>query len=108
MLMIRSMAADSDPMRRLVSSVAFVGIATSLAVGLPAGAKPLPKAPKCPMFPKSYPTNKKVDGLPLLSNSDAIVASIGVERGLHPDFGSGTWDGFPIGIPFDVVSRKTK
>src|SRR5207244_9095867 len=25
----------------------------------------------------------------------------------HADFGSGTWDGGPIGIPFDVVSRTT-
>jgi hypothetical protein len=26
---------------------------------------------------------------------------------LHADFGSGTWDGGPIGIPFDVVTRTT-
>jgi hypothetical protein len=26
---------------------------------------------------------------------------------LHADFGSGLWDGGPIGIPFDVVSKKT-
>jgi hypothetical protein len=26
---------------------------------------------------------------------------------LHPDFGSGLWDGGPIGIPYDVVSSKT-
>jgi hypothetical protein len=32
---------------------------------------------------------------------------MGSSTGLHPDFGSGTWDGGPIGIPFNVVSRKT-
>jgi hypothetical protein len=26
---------------------------------------------------------------------------------VHADFGSGKWDGGPIGIPFDVVSRRT-
>ena len=36
-----------------------------------------------------------------------MIASIGVDTGLHPDFGSGLYDGQPIGIPFDVVSRST-
>lgn len=32
---------------------------------------------------------------------------MGATTGLHPDFGSGLYDGRPIGIPFDVVSKKT-
>jgi hypothetical protein len=36
-----------------------------------------------------------------------MIRSIGLDTGLHADFGSGTWDGGPIGIPFDVVMRKT-
>jgi hypothetical protein len=35
------------------------------------------------------------------------VASIGRDALLHADFGSGLWQGAPIGIPFDVVSRST-
>jgi hypothetical protein len=35
--------------------------------------------------------------------SDTYVASIGVSRNVHPDFGSGLWDGGPIGIPYDAV-----
>ena len=27
-------------------------------------------------------------------------------RGLHPDFGSGLWDGAPIGIPYVVVGTS--
>ena len=32
---------------------------------------------------------------------------MGASTGLHPDFGSGLYDGQPIGIPFDVVSKTT-
>jgi hypothetical protein len=44
-----------------------------------------------------------VNKLPVASNSTAIVDSIGADTGLHPDFGSGLWDGAPIGIPITVV-----
>jgi len=36
-----------------------------------------------------------------------MIKAIGRDAPLHPDFGSGTWDGGPIGIPFDVVSNAT-
>jgi hypothetical protein len=36
-----------------------------------------------------------------------MIKAIGRGASLHPDFGSGKWDGGPIGIPFDVVSSST-
>jgi hypothetical protein len=36
-----------------------------------------------------------------------MIASIGVDTGLHPDFDSGLYDGQRIGIPFDIVSKST-
>jgi hypothetical protein len=42
------------------------------------------------------------------ANSAAIVATIGAGVGLHPDFGSGNYDGGPIGIPYNVVTSTTK
>ena len=57
----------------------------------------------CPIFPRSNPWNQRVDRLPVLDNSDAIVRSIGATDTMHPDFGSGLWDGGPIGIPFVTV-----
>ena len=36
-------------------------------------------------------------------NSDALIASIGLDRGLHPDFGT-VWEGAPNGIPYVVVT----
>ena len=60
------------------------------------------------MFPADNPWNQRVDTLPVASNSDAIIATIGAGTGLHPDFGSGKWDGGPIGIPYNVVTASTK
>ena len=38
-----------------------------------------------------------------MPESDRIVAAIGVDDHMHADFGSGLWDGGPIGIPITVV-----
>ena len=62
----------------------------------------------CPLFPADFTTNQRVDQLPVAANSDAIVRSIGLDDGVHADFGSGRWEGRPIGIPYTVVSRRTK
>ena len=47
--------------------------------------------------------NRRIDGLPVDPSSPAYVGNIGASVGLHADFGSGLWDGGPIGIPFVVV-----
>ena len=59
----------------------------------------------CPLFPASNPWNQRVDRLPVHPRSDAIVRSIGIDGRVHPDFGSGLYEGRPIGIPYTVVSR---
>lgn len=87
-----------------------VALLTTLAFALTAGsagAYPLPGARQCPVFPASSVWNKRVDALPLAGNSAAIVGSIGAGLNLHADFGSGLWDGGPIGIPITVVGSST-
>jgi len=77
------------------------------AVTLLAGASPsphVPGAPRCPVFPASNPWNQRVDGLPVAADSDTLIRSIGLDERLHADFGSGLWDGGPIGIPYAVVA----
>jgi hypothetical protein len=86
---------------------AIVAIATLVCAGGTAQALRVPAAPRCPVFPASNPWNKRVDRLPVAPNSGAIIGSIGTATGLHADFGSGLWEGSPIGIPFDVVSHAT-
>lgn len=92
-------------MRRVLFAVA------SLAVVLVPGsgaAHPLPAAPRCPIFPANNPWNQRVDRLPVAKNSARLIASIGLNDPVHPDFGSGLYDGEPIGIPYAVVSKHTR
>jgi hypothetical protein len=62
----------------------------------------------CPLFPTDFSTNQRVDSLPVAPDSAAIVRSIGLDGTLKADFGSGLWEGGPIGIPYDVVGRGTR
>jgi hypothetical protein len=84
----------------LAGGALLIGVASAHALRLPA-------APKCPVFPASNVWNQRVDTLPVAANSAQLMQSIGPDAGLHADFGSGLYDGRPIGIPFDVVSRST-
>jgi hypothetical protein len=91
-------------MKRLL--VLAAGAALLLG-GSSAHALRLPGAPKCTIFPATNAWNQRVDTLPVAANSAQMIQSIGLNTGLHPDFGSGLYDGQPIGIPFDVVSKRT-
>ncbi|MDQ2910263.1 MAG: hypothetical protein M3R39_04505 [Actinomycetota bacterium] len=91
-------------MRAPAAAIAALALACA---GGSAYALRLPSAPRCPVLPASNPWNMRVDRLPVAQGSGAIIASIGAGTGLHADFGSGLWEGSPIGVPFDVVTRST-
>jgi hypothetical protein len=61
----------------------------------------------CPVLPANNIWNTPVEHLSVLANSTAMVNTIGSSSGFHADFGSGTWNGGPIGIPF-VTVRSTQ
>ncbi len=68
-----------------------------------------PQISGCPVFPADHIWNTPIDTLPVAANSSTYINTIGPGIGLHPDFGSGTWDGGPIGIPFlTVPGTQTK
>ena len=95
----------------MMKATGSFGLALLLAVGLasPVGAASapfLPEAPNCPMFPTNNVWNKPVDGLRVRSDSDALIASIGLNAYLHPDFSSYSGGGY--GIPYNVVGRARK
>jgi hypothetical protein len=62
----------------------------------------------CPVFPADNHWNLRVDSLPVHPNSDAIVRSIGAGDHMHADFGSGRYEGAPIGIPYVTVPRSQR
>jgi hypothetical protein len=70
-------------------------------------AQAAPTIGSCPLFPSNNYWNTPVNTLPIHSLSAAWVNSIGATRHFHMDFGSGTWDGGPIGIPFNIVSGSS-
>ena len=83
-----------------------LGLCALALGGSSAQALRMPSVPRCPVFPRTNPWNQRVDTLPVAGNSAEIIASIGAGTGLHADFGSGRWEGAPIGIPITVVGRR--
>ncbi len=93
--------------------VRFIGLVMASAVSLlvPVAstiASPLPAAPGCPVFPATNVWNKRVDALPVRSDSATLMKSIGLTAYLHPDFSSLAWNGGKgYGIPYNVVGSST-
>lgn len=78
-------------------------LAVAATLGLVAACHaPLPGT-SCAVFPDTSFWRANVSGLAVHPRSAAWVASVGATRSAHADFGSGLWDGGPIGIPYDVV-----
>ena len=63
----------------------------------------LPGAPSCPILPAGNVWNTRIDERAVASNSSTMIGAIGLDRGLHMDFGS--YAGY--GIPYQVVSAST-
>ncbi len=57
----------------------------------------------CPVFPVDNIWNTAVDTMPVDAHSAQYISTIGSTAIVHADFGSGLWDGGPIGIPFVTV-----
>ncbi len=59
------------------------------------------------LFPDDNPWNQDISREPVDPNSDNLIASIGTDRPLHPDFGT-VYRGAPSGIPYVVVDGNQK
>ena len=57
-------------------------------------------------FPADNPWNTDIRAAEVDPNSERLIASMGADTGLYRDFGSGLWEGAPIGIPYRVVSGQ--
>src|SRR5690349_21415019 len=92
----------------------------AVAAGLPVQAQPEPRpavrhrpaaGPRigsCPVFPADNVWNTPIDGLAPHPRSALLVNTIGADKPLHPDFGSGVFGGSPIGIPFNIIPGNQK
>jgi hypothetical protein len=93
--------------RRALILLTVAAVAVSLTAS-PGQGRPLPGAPKCSIFPRTSHWNQRVDKLPLVRNAAAMVSAVGRDARAHADFGSGLYQGRPIGIPYRVVKKSQK
>ncbi len=55
-------------------------------------------------FPAGHAFNTDISAAAVDPLSASIIVKLGSTAALRPDFGAGTWEGGPIGIPYVVVS----
>lgn len=80
----------------------LAGTAVLLGLTMLANAQ-APTIGNCTVLPADNIWNTRIDQLPVSPSSSAWVNTIGPSSPLHPDFGSGTYNGEPIGIPYVTV-----
>src|SRR4029079_13936307 len=66
-----------------------------------------PPTSDCPLFPATNVWNKRVDALPVATNSATLVGTIGRDQPLHPAFGSYLGYGIPYNVVGDLTPRRT-
>jgi hypothetical protein len=92
-------------LRRGTTGVAALAVAAAVLQFVPASqASTVPGAPACPITPANSFWHADVSALPVHAQSSAWVSSVGTGSALKADFGSGIWDGGPIGIPYNTVA----
>jgi hypothetical protein len=101
-------ASSPTPARPLSDGVRLAGSVTISPAPVPkrgprTGPPRVPGAPACPIFPATNVWNIPIDTRSVAGNSATMVTAIGLDRGLHMDFGS--FAGY--GIPYQVVSAAT-
>ena len=103
-------AAPGDPHSSMAGPTTFVAIgptAITLAPSEPAGV-PANATAACTLFPATNVWNRRIDHLPIRSDSATLIARIGLAEPLHPDFSSTDWNGgIGYGIPFNKVGSNT-
>ena len=96
--MMKSALAALSPSRWDVSSADSDALKETLSIT--SG----PSVSGVPVFPPDHIWNTRVDSLPVDSRSAEYVGTIGSTAYLHADFGSGLYEGNPIGIPYNIVN----
>ena len=74
-----------------------------MQIWAPIAAAQPPAIGACPVLPANNIWNTPIDHLPAAPNSATYINTIGATAPVHADFGSGLYQGGPIGIPFITV-----
>jgi hypothetical protein len=98
----------------LLAPFVLAALLAPIAAGAagPRGAQPaaaaIAGAPDCAVAPTNSVWRTPISTLPVAKDSAELIARIGANAPLHPDFGAGLWDGEPIGIPYNVVANAQR
>src|SRR5690606_32445010 len=92
----RAMSLSAAPLK-LPLLVLFLLVACGSAPGDTQRTGEAPSLAGCEIFPADHVWNARVDHLPVHAGSAEFVDTIGATATVHPDFGSGLWEGAPIG-----------
>jgi hypothetical protein len=84
-----------------VLTIRIIALALMTLIAGPVCAQPT--IGTCTVLPANNVWNAPINQLPVAANSATLVATVGPAVTLHADFGSGLWNGGPIGIPFITV-----
>src|SRR5271155_4324845 len=108
----QTMGFGSDPMKYRVAALAL--LVALVSPSLPAAAQvgtcsgmtvgQLTSLNGFVPFSNTSLWNTDISDAPVDPDSAAIIDYIGSSVTLHPDFGSGTYDGQSIGIPYQIVN----
>ena len=90
----------------LVSNLAACGSSEPNET-IDAGPREPPPDVGCTIFPADNPWNQAVTNASVHARSDDYLSSLGIDRDMHPDFGT-EYEGEPNGIPFVVVDGQTE
>lgn len=90
----------------LLAAILIIG-SSAVAAAQASTPPPGPQIAGCPIFPADNVWNTPIDKLALDPHSKDYIASIGADKGLHPDFGTDPNDGFPITL-IDVRTKYIK
>jgi len=93
-------------MRKLILLLVTALLLSACVAAKPDPVSNGPQLGGCPVFPADHYWNTPVDKLPVDPHSSTYINSIGADTGFHPDFGSGTWEGKRIGIPFNLADSN--
>lgn len=87
---------------KAIAALFVIGLLLANSALLTFAAGAAPTIGNCQVFPSNNPWNLDISNLPVHSNSGNIIANIGADDDLHPDFGG---DG-EYGIPYEVVGSN--
>jgi|GEM_PF-680458 len=92
-------ASGSSPIPVTPGGITAEAVSTQAMLAIVSG----PSVSGVPIFPADHIWNTRVDSLPVDPLSAEYIGTIGSTAYLHADFGSGMYDGSPIGIPYNIV-----